>query len=1010
MVPGVEFRVFGSVEVRRDGVRVRLGGAGQRRLLAVLLSEAGRVVSLDRLVAALWPDDTATRSGARTVRTYLSRLRAVLGAGFVITREPGYLIDLAGAEFDQRRFEDLVAQARRADPGVAADLYDEALGSWRGRPYAEFSEEWWARPEVLRLDELRLVAIEERIELLVGLGRHAEVVPELRRLTLEHPYRERFTEQLMVALRWAGREADAHRAYENFRTGLGEDVGLEPSEELTRLDRSIAVAGSRSGAGTKTLLSPDMVGCAGLADRSPAVVARRDELARRATDVGLDMAFEHAGDAVVGGVRLPRVALIGRDREIGWLTSVLAPGELVTLTGPGGVGKTLLALTAAARGAAAFVDGSWLVELAAVSATDDLLAIIAASLGLFAAERPVTAEGIARVVADQDRLIVVDNCEHVIGMVRSLVDVIMSMCPGVCVLATSRESLGCVGERLLRVGPLSVEGQTGSSPAERMFRERVVATMAMVEFDGDDARSIREICTCVDGLPLAIELAAARVAPLGLAEVHSRLVGHIDLPARSRIDRHSNLTTVVAWSYDLLSRDEQLLLERLAVFADGFNLAAVVGVCGTDLDPSVEDHLISLIDKSLVEVRRTTHVRYRLLEVIRRHAEERLVLRGESQGMVTRFVGHYVAWVTCADEGTRGVDELRWHHQFDLEWNNLRSAFEHAVASGDVDAACQIVWHSRWWAAQRQRLEIGDWADRVLTMPGVDRHPLTPIAFATSAEVARRRFEIDRHHLQLRRGGELEQMFGEAPEPWLAQSRAWSESVGLDGSSIPSATEIRRRSNGSAFWDTLAELNDGLMSSVVLSNLTTIDRTTEQHLHRLERCVALADDLGNPTCIAKATNLLGGALRQVDPVRAVTLLERALGIARVVGNAVVESEILWDLAMLYAETGRVADAIEMQRDAIQNFVRAGAWYQAWDMAIASFRGLVAEGERRAACLIMGRLQAATPPPEWYDNLIPRHLAVQLEADLGAIEMSRVVDLGRSMTPVALVGEVLSALG
>jgi DNA-binding SARP family transcriptional activator/WD40 repeat protein len=259
----MEFRVLGSVEAREDDRTLALGGPQQRRLLAVLLADAGSVVPVDRLIAAGWPGDTAPDRGVRTTRTYVSRLRRSLGDGFVITQEPGYLLDVRGARFDKATFENLVTEARAAAPAapaVAVERYDEALAQWRGPAFAEFAHEWWAQPEAAGLEELRLVVVEERLDVLLALDRHAEAVPDLEHLTAEHPYRERFTAQLMVALYRTGREVEAHRAYQRLRSALAEDTGLEPSAELVQLDRSIAAGDPAIGGSVERRLRGYVVG------------------------------------------------------------------------------------------------------------------------------------------------------------------------------------------------------------------------------------------------------------------------------------------------------------------------------------------------------------------------------------------------------------------------------------------------------------------------------------------------------------------------------------------------------------------------------------------------------------------------------------------------------------------------------------------------------------------------------------------------------------------------------
>src|SRR4051794_14487777 len=244
----MEFRVLGPVEAVDGGRPVALGGPQQRRLLGVLLADADHVVPVGRLVDAVWSDEEPPGMALRTTRSYVSRLRAALGDGYIVTREPGYMIEPGEATFDKSSFQELVAEARGAAPTEALRCYDDALGLWRGAAFAEFADEWWARPDAAFLEELRLVAMEERIDTLLALDRHSEAVPELEGLAAAHPYRERFTAQLMVALYRVGREVDAHRVYQHFRAVLGEDTGLEPSGDLAELDRSIA-AGDRAAGG-----------------------------------------------------------------------------------------------------------------------------------------------------------------------------------------------------------------------------------------------------------------------------------------------------------------------------------------------------------------------------------------------------------------------------------------------------------------------------------------------------------------------------------------------------------------------------------------------------------------------------------------------------------------------------------------------------------------------------------------------------------------------------------------
>ncbi len=978
----VEICLLGPLSVTGLDEPASLGPV-QRRLLALLAVRAGSVVTNDQITDVLGLGSTGA------VRTSVSRLRRVVGDA--ITRlPPGYVLD-AGC-LDVRRFEDLVRRSSASEPGDRLMLLSEALGLWRGAALVEFADEEWARGKAARLDELRRNAAEDRIEALLALGRPAEATADAQALIVEHPLRERARGLQMMALAGQGRVAEALRSYQDFRQFLCGHTGLEPSTNLADVERLIVLGDiGRDRPAQQREMEPKIVLRSLRGDGTSA--HRPDD----------------ATSGPLGNLPRRRIELIGRQCELERLAALVAPGGLVTLIGPGGVGKTRLALHASAIAAGAFADGAWLVELAAATVADDVLSVVVRRLGLFIASSSVSADSIARALGTQQRLVVLDNCEHVIEAVRSLVDVVMGLCPQVCIVATSREALGCDGERLVAVPTLSLEADVGPSDAERLFRERVTSALGDLESDDADWAATREICSLLDGLPLALELAAARVGPLGLEEVRTRIAGRRDPLGRRRgIERHHSLTTVVAWSYDLLSTEEQRVFERLAVFADGFDLAAAEAVCGwAPLTDPVEDHVLSLIDKSLVSVQRSSPVRYRLLEVVRQYAEGRLSARGEAQPMADRLLAHFVEWTVRADAGTRGPDELRWHLQFEAEWNNLRTVMKHAIAINHIDAACHIVWRAHWWAREREYLELGEWADAVLAMPGSETHPLTPIVASASAAIAQLRFEWEKSWQLLAEADEQEKALGQAPEPWVAETRVWHECFTVDDDTLPATGEMRLRNGGSAFWDAVASWSDALVPSTLLGSSARAPQ--EGHLCRVRRCVEAADHLGNPTCTARAADIQGNALRQTKPAEAIAILERGLAIAQSVGNVAVEAELRFDLALVYAEVGRSHDVVGMQSEAIRRYTRAGSWEHAQVMATATFRALVALGEHRVACLIVGSVRSTSEPRAWYEHSIPPRLEAELEAEVGADEMARLVEQGRQLTVTALVAEVLQAL-
>jgi hypothetical protein len=408
-------------------------------------------------------------------------------------------------------------------------------------------------------------------------------------------------------------------------------------------------------------------------------------------------------------------------------------------------------------------------------------------------------------------------------------------------------------------------------------------------------------------------------------------------------------------------------------------------------------------------VQRSAPVRYRLLEVVRQYAEGRLSARGEAEVMADRLLAHHVRWTELADTGTRGPDELHWHVRFEAEWNNLRTAVNRAIATDDIDAACHLVWRVLWWGIQRDRLELGAWADAVRSMPGFETHPLAPIVMSASAAVAQARSAWARSGELLVEAVEQERALGPAPEPWVAQTRVWSESYTIDGDTLPSTGEIRRRSGGSAFWEAVASWSDALMPAILLGNAPAGQTPDQDHVRRVQRGVEAAEALGNPTCMARASDLLGCSLRQADPDRAIAVLERGVAIARSVGNPSIEAENRFDLATVYADVGRSREVVEMQRDIIRGFLRAGASQHALAMVNGTFRALVALGEPRVACLIAGHVRSRSVQQAWYENVVPARLEGRLEATLGADEMARLIEQGRQLTEAALVAEVLETL-
>ncbi|WP_405432020.1 BTAD domain-containing putative transcriptional regulator [Micromonospora sp. NBC_00617] len=660
----VQFGVLGPLAVTTDaGEPVVVPGAKVRALLADLLTNRNQVVSADRLIDDLWGDDTpANPAGALQVR--VSQLRKALNDAepgardLVESRAPGYL--LRADTVDADRFAEL---ARHTD----VDRLTEALGLWRGEAYADVADAEFVRAEATRLAEQRLAVHERLAEARVARGEHDLVAADLAELVARHPLREGLRAVQLRALYAAGRQSEALDSYADLRDRLADELGLDPGPELVALHRRI--------------LEQD----AGLSAPPKAAIIRNSLPAQ------LD-------------------ELVGRAEALTELRALLPAQRLVTLIGPGGVGKTRLA-TETAR-AQSFPDGVLLVELAPLPAGDPgvaeqvlgaLDAREAAGTSLSATDRLVAA------LRSRHLLLVLDNCEHVIEQVAALVARLLRDAPEVRVLATSREPLGLTGELLWEVPPLSLPRDSDPdavrrSAAARLFAARAAAQHRGFRLDEHTAAAVAQLCRRLDGLPLALELAATRVRALGLRGVVDRLDDRFRLLTTQQRDvppRQRTLTAVIGWSWDLLDDGDRAVLARLAVFGDGCTPEAAEFVCRTDLDT-----LARLVDRSLVVLDDSgTGPRYRLLESVAAFGLDHLVDAGDTRA---RHAAYYTDLAEHADPRLRGPDQQRWLALLDAETVNLRAALAHG---GGLRLAVALSWY--WYL--RGRLSE---ARRALATPG----------------------------------------------------------------------------------------------------------------------------------------------------------------------------------------------------------------------------------------------------------------------------------------------------
>ncbi|MER5423990.1 BTAD domain-containing putative transcriptional regulator [Streptosporangium roseum] len=693
----MRFGVLGPLMVWDDeGDPVKVPEIKVRALLTDLLIHEGRPVSADRLIDDLWGEEPPGNP-ANALQVKVSQLRRVLGRDRVLYQTVGYRLRLGdGDEIDAVLFQSLVARARTASAAPArAALLTRALGLWRGPAYVDFADEELVRAAEQRLAEQRLTALEDQAEARLELGEHPLLIGELADLVAQHPLRERLRAVQLQALYLAGRQSEALASYARLRTTLANEFGLDPGPELAALheailrqDPSLTLVRS-SGADVTAAPQPDKA----------ATVRPRTNLPT------------------------PLSTLIGRDQALKQLDRRLRDTRLITLTGPGGVGKTRLALEASAR-LVREADEVWLVELGSHhGGVTELVQLIAVTLGIrdiapsgppLLAAPAIPAERLAAWLGGRRVLLVLDNCEHIVEAVAELTRLLLRAAPGLRVLATSREPLNLTGESLVLVEPLA------PSDAIRLFAERAAAGAPGFTLEGagpDVHEAVAEICRRLDGIPLALELAATRVRGLGVQELAARLEDRFRVLTLSRRDapaRQETLQAVIDWSWDLLSAPERIVLRRLAVHHDGCTLAAAEAVCAGDGVARVEvlDLMTRLIDRSLVVmVDGPAGPRYRLLESVAAYAMERLREATDLEATRRRHLCHYLDLAERAEPYLRGAEQQRWLAVLDADAANLRAALDEAVRAGAPHAyrteAVRLSSALSWWWLLRGRLGEG---------------------------------------------------------------------------------------------------------------------------------------------------------------------------------------------------------------------------------------------------------------------------------------------------------------
>lgn len=1003
----MEFGVLGPLMVRVGDADVTPAAAKPRALLVRLLIAGGRQVSADLLIEDLWEGDPP-RSAAQTLQSYISQLRKLLGADRLLTDAAGYRLVVAPDEVDAASFESALAEGRglltSGDAAAATARLEHALSLWRGLALADARGAAWSTAEAIRLNELRLDAVESLLEARLAQGQLAEVVAAAESALAEHPLRERVWALLITSLYRQGRQAEALRAYQRVRTLLGDELGIEPGAELRALEHAVLeqdpgltsssasnVPGFRRPSGVVTFLFTDVESSTNLWDAAPdsmrAALERHDEIVRRsveahdgyvfsATGDGFAVAFSSATDAMaaatsaqsflsteewpasapikvrmglntgevderdgnyfgpavnkaarimaaahgrqllvssstatlldrsqlvalgehslpglsatevlfqIGAEKFPplrslgtsatnlpldRSVFVGRDKELEDVTELLRRNRIVTLTGVGGVGKTRLAIQAASSVVNDFPGGVWLVELAPLIDAALVVTTVASTVGAPQLPGGEAIDAVWRFLAARRALIVLDNCEHVIDAAAHLVDVLSEAAPEVRILATSREPLGVIGESVWRVPSLSIDAEGGVGDALALFAERASHVRSKFILAGAELRSVAAICRRLDGIPLAIELAAARTNVMSVEQVAARLDERFRLltrGGRTAVARQQTLQGAIDWSYELLSERERSLFDRLGVFAGDFDVRSVASVAGLD-EYEALNLVGQLVERSMLEVD-TRCDRYRLLETLRQYAWDHLVTSEE----IGRARNAHADWflILAGEQAARmhqSGQQVAALDRLELDYDNLRAALAYFI-------------------------EVGSAAD--------------------AARLARR-------------------LIGLFNIRYPQEGLAWFEQVVEIADGLPATTHAR------------------LLADAAYAAMCAGDGPSE--LRHAEASINLAGD----DAPAVSHWLLGQQVLIVDPAAAVGRFRLAMTKAELEGDRTTQVEAMTMLAIALAELGQAAEARSLIREGIDSAEELGNPTITGSVLLLSARVLAGLGDWTEARILVER--------------------------------------------------------
>lgn len=962
----VEFRVLGPVETGSSGSAQP--SPKQRELLAFLLVRAGEVLTADRIAEELW-GESAGDVNPKTIQFHLSKLRDALepdrprgDTGTIIrTSNNGYVLDLESHWLDSRQFESLVRDARRvatSDPQAASRTLREAVSMWRGRALEGLDHLPFAQVEAKRLDELRVHAIDLRIRADLACGQHAELVSELESLTKQHPLREGLRASLMLALYRSGRRAESLRSYRDTHQTFADELGLEPSTDLRQLEQLIVQQ-----------------------DRSLAL-DRTDRAAR------------------TGNVPVERTSLLGRELELSDLTDLVKSTSMVTLTGAGGVGKTSLALAAARRLDGSFQDGIWLVELADVRDGREVVQHVASTLDIAGEPGESLSTTLVSTLAERQLLLILDNCEHLLDGAARLADELVSRSARVTVLATSREPLSVVGERVFPVACLDVAGT--SSSAAQLFSER--ALEIGWKPTREDEAAISVLCERLDGLPLAIELAAARARSMNLTTMVDRLDDRFRvLTTRHRRDpRQGSMRAAVDWSYRLLTPPEQELFDRLSVFVGGFDLPAIehaateLGLDAFDAD----DVFAALVDKSMVA---SNGGRFFQLETLRQYGAEQLEIAGRTNAGRNANLAWYAQFVVEAHCGLKTRDQTEWWSRVSADWANIRAAFKWAVEVGDAESALSITSHLGLWASLQQRHEVYDWATEAIRMQEAGSCSLYPTCVGVASMGAEARGDLDMARTLARRAdtartsnsNDLDQLIDMA----LSTLDIWDRETDL------AVTRLQRQ------IDAAARIGDQMTQATWLSMKSwtlSLDDRHQRALISAAEARDLANRTGNPSAVSIALFAEGFAIGTSDRNRGIRLLNESIEIADAASARWVSNAAGRALSSALSGLGDHGLALDHIMTSLIAKRDEGAWTLVWNYLIYAAVALDGLGHQRTAATLVGAIETSVAPGGRRSERRMVSLRGGLVEVLGQEAVDKLAEEGRRLSvqeAVALTEEV-----